>query len=35
LPGALPATPYARFRDAIAALIMLALLAFAWAARRI
>lgn len=34
LPGALPPTPYARFGDAIAGLIMLALLAFAWAARR-
>ena len=34
LPGALPPTPYARFRDAIAGLISLALLVFAFAARR-
>ena len=34
LPGALPAPPYARFGDAIAGLISLALLVFAFAARR-
>jgi len=34
LPRALPPTPYARFGDALAGLILLALLAFAGAARR-
>jgi apolipoprotein N-acyltransferase len=35
LPRALPPTPYARFGDAIAGLLMLGLLALAWAARRV